>query len=454
VLTGSVQRTGDDVRLTVNLVDARALVQLASWNTAVPVSGLPALMDETVEAAANMLNVAMAQPEKRALSRERASNGSAHDLYLKARGALQRYDKRGNIEAAIDLLRKAIDQDPKYAAAHSSLSEAYWRKYRESKNLEDLDEARDLGLRATQLDERIASAHATLGAVFATTGDSESAAREYSRALQLDPVNQEARRGLAQAFASRAKFAEAEAAYREAIRLRPNDWITLTDFGTFLTNRARYREAEAAFLEVARMTPDNAIAFGNLASVHLSLREFDRAAAEALRAIELHPSASAYLMLANVRFEQRRYREAADWNEKASALASNKSYTILGNLADSYRWTPELSSKAPETYRRAMEIANRAVATNPRNGYAVSCLSLYSAKLGEKAAAERQIRKALELAPQDVRVLVNSIVVYELIRQRPRALQQLVVATASGYPEETILNDPELASLRGSVRNN
>jgi len=235
--------------------------------------------------------------------------------------------------------------------------------------------------------------------------------------------------------------------------LRPDDWMAQTALGTFLNNRGRYRDAEAAFLQAARLAPDNAIALGNLASIHLSLRDFERAAAEASRAIELQPGPSAYLMLANVRFEQARYREAAEWNQKAAALTGDKSYTTLGNLADSYRWTPEFSARAPETYRRAVEVASRAIATNPRDGYAWSCRALYSAKLRDLPSAESDIRKALELAPADVRVLVNSVTVYELARQRPRALAQLALAAKSGYPEESILHDPELRSLRGSVRN-
>ncbi len=455
VISGSVRRTAGAVRLTANLVDTGSSAKIAAWSGSAPVSELSNLMDRAVEQTAGLLNLAMAQQERSTLARERTSSGSAYDLYVQARGALQRYDKPGNIENAISLLRDAIARDPRFAAAYASLSEAHWRRYRESKNLRDLDEARDLGLRATEIDDRIAAAHANLGTVFAATGDSQSAARQYERALQLDPVNSVAHRGLAQALAAQSRFEEAEAAYRKAVTLRPDDWITLTSFGTFLNNRGRYREAEEAFAKVTRMTPDNAIALGNLASVHLSLREYDRAAEGAARAIAIQPkpAASAYLMLANVRFEQGRYREAALWNEKASDLAAGKSYTILGNLADSYRWTPELAGKAPETYRLARDVASRAVATNPRNGYALSCRALYSAKLGERAAAERDIRKALELAPKDVRVVVNSVTVFELVRQRPRALAQLALAAKSGYPETTILQDPELQSLRGSARN-
>jgi TolB-like protein/tRNA A-37 threonylcarbamoyl transferase component Bud32 len=231
-ITGSVQRDGGRIRLTANLVDARTGKQISSWVTAISDSQLSGLQDEATKHVAALLDLAMEPQEKALLAAGRTANTGAYELYLQARGYLLRYDQKDNVQKAIAALRRAISEDPRFALAFSSLSEAQLHKYGAHRDFADLEEARTLGLRATELDDRIASAHANLGLVYATTGAYDSAIEEYRKALNLDLVDSAGRRGLAEALLAQGKYAEAEKAYREAVQLRPNDWLTLTSFIT------------------------------------------------------------------------------------------------------------------------------------------------------------------------------------------------------------------------------
>ena len=101
---------------------------------------------------------------------------------------------------------------------------------------------------------------------------------------------------------------------------------------------------------------------------------------------------------------QGRFKDAARLYEKAvSAVSTNSIW--WGNLADAYRWTPELSWKAPAVYRRAVQLGENELAGNARDSHLRSRVALYLAALGDKDSASREIAEALRLSPDDGYVL-------------------------------------------------
>ena len=307
-----------------------------------------------------------------------------------------------------------------------------------------------MALQATAIDPRVSAAHVNLGIVYNTAGRYSDAIREYNEALRNDPLSVEALRSLAETYQASGNSGEAEKVYRRAVQLRPSDWYTHTLLGMFYYRCGRHADAEPSFRKVVELTPDNFLAFANLGSALLVLNRFTEAEENFRKSTSLRESARGYTGLAGALYGQKRYADAAALNERAAAMAPN-SYTVWGNLADSYRWAPGLKTKAPDAYRRALENVGRVLSSNPKDGFALICRAVFRAKLGDAAQAVRDAEAARGVASGDARVLYHTVVVEELTGDRARALESAARALNAGYSPANLEADPDLASM---VRDN
>jgi len=451
VITGSVQRGEGFLRLHANLVDTKSGTQISARSIDSPLDQLNGLQERVVREVADLLELQL-QPKAYVLLAEgQTSNANAYDLYVQARGYLDRWDKPGNLDRALDFLKIAVNRDPHYALGYAALSHANWLKYSMTRETKWLEEAQDLGLHAIELDSRVPAAHVNLGKVYLSTGKYPEAIREYQAALDLDPVSVEAYRGLADAYKLSGMEKEAEGVYQKAIQIRSSDWLSYTMLGFFYYEQSRYAEAEPPFQRVVELTPDNHQAWYNLGALHLSLGKYDLAGSDFLKSVRLQEGPAGYLGLAAVYSAQGRYRESVETNERALALSPN-SYVTAGNLADAYRRVSELAGKAPAMYRRAIENADRALLTNPKDALALSCRALYWANLGNQTQAMEDIRKARILAPADARFIYQWALVEEIGHHRDQAIKGLAEAIRAGYSMNEINRAPELAGLRRDPR--
>src|SRR5207302_1487861 len=122
------------------------------------------------------------------------------------------------------------------------------------------------------------------------------------------------------------------------------------------------------------------------------------------QAIALKPTDRAYTNLGTVYYQLGRYTEAVPTYEKAVDLGAGSSWVTLGNLADCYRRVPELRAKAPETYGRAIKVAERLIALNPKDSDVLKSLAFYRAASGDRNQAIRDIQQARKIAPADTTV--------------------------------------------------
>ncbi len=447
VITGSFQRAGDMLRITTNLVDAATVRQISSRTIDYAVQKSAALQDAVISNVAELLDLEMKPVAQRALAIGRTDIPETYDLYVQGRGYLQRFDQADNLDKAISSFKAALKSDPRYPLAYAGLAQAYLDRYIDTNNPEWLQEAEAAGTKAVDLNDEVAQAHVTLGMVLSVRGRYDAAIRQFRRALDLDPASTDACRELATAYAAANRPKDAEATYRRAIQLRPGYWLGYKDLGVFYSTRQRYADAEASFKKVVELTPDNYIAYRNLGGLYHLMGRYDEAETMLKRSLEIHPSNFAYLNLGTLYYFRGRYRDAARMDEKALELDPND-YLVQGNLADAYRWTPELTAKAPAMYRRAIEAAAGPLAINPESPAILSRLALYHAKLREGDEALKLIAKARSAAASDNTISYRSAIVYELTSRRANAVASLTSAIEGGYSVDEIRREPELAELR------
>ena len=190
VVEGSVFRSGDTVRITAELIDARADKNLWSNKFERNSRDVLALQDELASAIAREINIRLTPAERIRLTKSTSVNPESHDAYLKGRYFFNRPSDE-NLTKAIAHFEEAVKLDPTFAPAFSGLSDAYlWAGYNEGTLTasEAKPKAKAAAEQAIQLDDSSAEAHASL-ATFKLFYEYDWAGceKEFRRSIELNP---------------------------------------------------------------------------------------------------------------------------------------------------------------------------------------------------------------------------------------------------------------------------
>jgi eukaryotic-like serine/threonine-protein kinase len=451
VVKGAVQRDGNDIRITVNLIDTKNLRQVGSAMVEDPAGDLSTLEDEAVSRLAKLMNISVTADMLRTTGG--SLKPAAYEDYLTALGYTQRFDKPGNLDLAITSLEKAIQTDPGFALGYAQLGEAYRLKYTIEQNAHWLDEALAYCQKAAELDNHVPATYVTLAEIHDALGKHDLALEEFQHALQMDPKNASALVGLARSYEGSGRTVDAEKAFQQAVALRPEDWTGHNKLGAFYDRHGKYPQAISEYQEALKLTPDNSEVYSNLGSAYVdegSAKSMPLAEQALRKSIELSPGYPAYANLGMLFMQERRYADAAGALEQALKINSND-FMVWNNLMVAYGGKGE-PDKAVAARRKAESLAEKVVQLKPRDVNALSTLaSLYAAdKMNEKAMT--MISTSLALAPDDPNVLANVGEAYELMGKRTQALEYVEKSIVKGYPLEDLRNTPGLQALVGDAR--
>src|SRR5262249_37369977 len=207
VVKGSIRRDGKEIQLIVNLIDARDLRQLGSAVLEDRTGDLSSLQDEAVARIGRLMNINVSSEMLRATG-GRASP-AAYELYLKALGLMQRYDKPGNLDQAVNALNDAVHADPQFALGYASLGEAYRLKNQVDPNPRWIEQASAMLERAVQLDSHLPASYVSLARLHSSTSQNDLALSEFQKVLEINPRDAEAIKGVAGAYERMGRIADA-----------------------------------------------------------------------------------------------------------------------------------------------------------------------------------------------------------------------------------------------------
>ncbi len=224
VVEGSVSRSGDKVRITAQLIDARADKHLWAKSFEGSSRDVLALQAELASAIAREINVRLTPSQQSRLTTAPSVNPEAHDAYLKGRYFFNR-PSDDNLQKAIAQFEEAVRLSPNLVPAFSGLSDAYlWAGYNEGflTATEARPKAKAAALKAVELDDNSAEAHTSL-AVFRLfyEYDWPGCEREFRRAFTLNPNYGFAHDQFGMALTFQGRFDEAIAEGTRAIELDP-----------------------------------------------------------------------------------------------------------------------------------------------------------------------------------------------------------------------------------------
>jgi serine/threonine-protein kinase len=403
--------------------------------------------DAVVSAAFEMLGMDTRLAERAEQEPHRTQVAGAYDYYLQGVGYLQNYDRRENVDNAIQVFQRALGLDKNYALAHAGLGEAFLQRYSFTQLASTLQQARDSCRTSKQLDSQLPAAHTCLGDQAVATGNYAEAAREFSLVLQHEPTNDAAYKGLANAYERMGKLQQAESTYKQAIALRPHYWATYNWLGAFYYNQARVHDASEMFRQVVALAPDSIRGYSNLAASLMDEGLYDDALHAAQRSIEIQTSDDAYSNLGSAYFFLQRYDDAISAFQKATEFSPRDPVLWL-NLGDGYYWAPGRRKDASAAYQNCAEFASQQLEQNSKDSVKLGILSVCQAMLGRKDNSFDSLNRALRLTPDDPSVLFSAALVHIQFDNRDDALHFLTKCRAAGYSPNSRLPQFPASSFR------
>lgn len=372
---------------------------------------------------------------------------AADEGYIAALGFMQRYDKPGNLDRAIDALQGSIKADPLFALGYAQLGEAYRMKYQTERDPKWLDLAIASCKRAQQLDTRLPTAYSTLAAIHNAQGKHDLALEEFNQALEINPRDPAALRGIAHSNQTAGKLADAEQGFQKLIAVLPDDWDGYNELGNFYASQGEYTKAIAQYRQGLELAPDNAVLYSNLGSVYLDSgdRKLVPDAEQALRkSLDIQPSYSALANLAALYAEEEKYQESAGLSQRALQL-NDKSYTVWDTLRVDYEALGE-SAKADQASKAERKAIEETSSISQEAMPRAMLANLY-ARDGEADKARSRIQSALSLAPNDPQVLLEVADASANLGDRAAAIGYIREAIKKGADVEAIKTDVELKRL-------
>ena len=221
---------------------------------------------------------------------------------------LAHYYRPQALETAIPLLEKIVVQDPKFAPAFADLGRANFLQFSQQRDTE-VSSNRHAKPRCARLPSRpdLASAHVTLGFLYAFTDQNDLASQELDEALRLDKFNAAAYGALAELQTRQGRTELVEATLQKAVSLAPDDWLLNMQLGAHYLDRGKWAQAGEQFRHAVDLVPDNPRAYNNLGLVYRGLGKLDDAAAAFQKAIDLEPTFIHFRNLGMVLAEAGRY---------------------------------------------------------------------------------------------------------------------------------------------------
>jgi serine/threonine protein kinase/TolB-like protein/Tfp pilus assembly protein PilF len=278
IITGSVTRSADRLRVTVSLVQPSPERQLWSETYDRGVGDMLTLAGELAQAAVQHVQAAVTPQEQAQLARARPVNPAVQQAYLLGRFFWNKRSKP-DVERAIKEFKRAIELDPGFGPAYAGLADCFvvaWDSGYLSPQ-EAYREGKANATKALQLDDTIAEAHASLGAVYSFSLLWGPAEQEYRRALALNPGYATAHQWYALNLSVLGRHDEAVAEATRALELDPLSSVQNAFLGQRLYFAGDYTAAMLQLRKALDLNPDLAPAHSLLGCVYLARHQYDDA---------------------------------------------------------------------------------------------------------------------------------------------------------------------------------
>ena len=324
VVEGTVLRSGNQVRITAQLVQASADKHLWAKSYEGDLRNTLSLQKQVASAIANEIRIELTPHEKAVLKTARTVDPEAYEDYLKGRFF---FSKRNSVDKAQSYFKEAIKRDPLYAPPYTGLADIY--QLADNRRL-----SRDMVQKALDLDGELAEAHNSLAEMlYRFDRDWTGAEREFRRALELNPNCAPA-----------------------------HHWYSM-----YLAFVGRKQQALVEAQKAYELDPLSPVVGANLAKILEENGEYDKAIAQAKKTLDLEPSSAVtHAVLGIVYEDENMYANAISEYKTALQLGGSPGemrgllgylYAMTGDRASADRMIQELKQLWPAQPRAALDLA-------------------------------------------------------------------------------------------------
>lgn len=362
--------------------------------------------------------------------------------------ALLNRDDDHSFEQAMDSFSAAAKKDPHSGLPLAGLAEAELSKSSITTDRQWMDAARQYVEQAEALSPDSVPVLLARGELQVNAGQPEQGLESYRRAEELEPNNAEVLLRMAEAYDRQNLPDAALRFYRRAITVDPNNYKPYQKLGLFYYFRGDYVATAEQFEKAVNLAPERYDLHNLLAGARAELGAFGAAEQEYAILLNIRRTGSALCGLGAVKESEGRDEEAAALLEESVAL-DPKSATCYLNLGDAlrrlHRW-----AAARNAYLSALRLSAVEVRQNPLGGFQRAFIGYLAARLGQRSRAIDETEEALQLFPQDTKVLRRAILTYEALGDTGRGLELAAKAPRSLLQE--LDRHPDLADFRLNPR--
>jgi TolB-like protein/class 3 adenylate cyclase/Tfp pilus assembly protein PilF len=475
ILEGSVQKSGDAVRVNVQLIKAANDSHLWADTFDRKLTDIFSVESEVAKAVADQLRAKLTGREEREIAAKPTDNPEAYDAYLRGLAyTLKTLPTTANALGAQKYLREAVRLDPKFALAWALFSFVNSRAYG-TQSLQPTvalrEEARQAAETALTLQPNLGEALLATGSYYyACLKDYDTAVRYFEQARQLLPNNSRIPESLAYVARRRGQWDRSESYFNEAEQLDPRNVYLLTQHASNYICLRRFPEALRKLDEVLHITPGDLDTL--VLKAGIAQAEGDLPRASALLA-PLHPAADDSSALETQVYQAILERRPAQMISRLREILATPDPALgyfNGDLRFWLGWAQEVAGDhvaANESWRQARSELEPFLKAQPENYLLIGDLALTNTGLGDKVAALALSERAIAANPIEKDALTGPIPIEILARVAARtrepdraiaALQKLLSVPYAGVAGNIPLTpallrlDPMFDPLRNDPR--
>ena len=445
ILEGSVQKSGEAVRVNVQLIKAANDSHLWADTFDRKLTDIFSVESEVAKAIAEQLRAHLSGQEEQVIAARPTNNPEAYDAYLRGLAYnLKTANTPANVLGAQKYLREAVRLDPKFALSWALLSYANARGYITTALQPTValrEEARQAAETALTLQPNLGEAlHAKGYYHYACLKDYDTAVRYFEQARQLLPNSSKIPESLAYVERRRGQWDRSESCFNEAERLDPRNVFLLSQHAQLYILLRHFPEALRKFDQVLNITPDDVDTLVNKAAI--AQAEGDLPRASALLA-PLHPAADDTVAVETQVYQAILERHPARVIPRLKEILAKPDPALgfyNGELRFWLGWAQEVAgdhAAAQESWRQARSKLEPFLKEQPDNFQLIADLALTNMELGDKAAAFRLIDQAMAAIPVEKDAIDGPSSIESLAR----------VAARMGEPDRAIAALQKLLSV-------
>jgi TolB-like protein/Tfp pilus assembly protein PilF len=446
ILEGSVQKSGDAVRVNVQLIKAANDSHLWADTFDRKLTDIFSVETEVAKAIADQLRAHLTDREEQIIADKPTDHPEAYDAYLRGLAyTLKSGNTAANSLGAQKYLREAVRLDPKFALSWALLSFVEARGYRTATLQPTValrEETRQAAETALTLQPNLGEAILAKGSFhYFCLKDYDTAVRYFDQARQLLPNSSRIPESLAYVARRTGQWDRSNSYFNDAERLDPRNVYLLTQHAQTYIMLRRFRDALRKLDQVLDITPDDVDALVQKALIAQAEGDLPRAAA---LLAPLHSNSNSSVLETQV-YQAILERHPAQIIPQLKEILANPDPALgyfNGELRFWLGWAQEVASdqaSAEETWRQARRELESFLKEQPENFVLIDDLALTNMALGDKVAAFKLVERAMALTPIEKDAIAGAGSLEILAR----------VAARMGEPARAIATLQKLLSMPG-----